>query len=103
MKNLTLTGVKPVADQELGRGAYGKVYKVKYRGVDCAAKEIHQALLEGVPPQDQQSVKDTFIRECCRCSELTHPNIVHFMGMYYPSGQLFPAMVIRGSGYGIDG
>ena len=33
LKNLTLSGVKPIADQELGSGAYGKVYKVKYRGV----------------------------------------------------------------------
>ena len=95
LKNLTLTGVKPIAGQGLGRGAYGKVYKVKYRGLDCAAKEIHPILLEGVPPQEQQFVKDTFIRECCRCSELTHPNIVRFMGVYYPSGQFLPAMVME--------
>ena len=95
LKNLTLTGVKPIAGQGLGRGAYGKVYKVKYRGLDFAAKEIHPILLEGVPPQEHQFVKDTFIRECCRCSELTHPNIVHFMGVYYPSGQLLPAMVME--------
>ena len=95
LKDLTLTGVKPIADQGLGRGAYGKVYKVKYRGVDFAAKEIHPILLEGVPPQEHQFIKDTFIRECCRCSELTHPNIVRFMGVYYPSGQLLPAMVME--------
>ena len=33
LKTLTLTGVKPIANQGLGKGAYGKVYKVKYRGV----------------------------------------------------------------------
>ena len=71
-------------------------YKAKYRGIECAAKEIHPILLEGVAPQEQQSVKDTFIRECCRCSELAHPNIVRFMGIYYPSGrQLLPAMVME--------
>ena len=95
LKSLTLTGVNPIAGQGLGRGAYGKVYKVKYRGIECAAKEIHPILLEGVAPQEQQFVKDTFIRECCRCSELTHPNIVRFMGIYYPSGQLLPAMVME--------
>ena len=46
-------------------------------------------------PQEQQFVKDTFIRECCRCSELTHPNIVRLMEIYYPSGQLLPAMVME--------
>ena len=95
LKSLTLTGVKPIEGKGLGRGAYGKVYKVKYRGIDHAAKEIHPILLEGETPQEQQFIKDTFIRECCRCSELTHPNIVHFMGIYYPSGQLLPAMVME--------
>ena len=46
LKSLTLTGVKPIAGQGLGRGAYGKVYKVKYRGIDCAAKEIHRFSLK---------------------------------------------------------
>ena len=59
LRNLTLSGVKPVANQGLGRGAYGKVYKVRYRGLDCAAKEIHPILFEGVSPQERQSVKDT--------------------------------------------
>ena len=45
LKQLTLSGVKPEAGPELGRGAYGKVYKVKYRGVVYAAKEVHALLL----------------------------------------------------------
>ena len=85
LKSLTLTGVNPIGGQGLGRGAYGKAYKVKYRGIECTSKEIHSILLEGVALQEQQVVKDTLIRECCRCSELIHPNIVRFMGLYYQS------------------
>ena len=59
LNSLTLTGVKTIVGQGLGRGAYGKVCKVKYRGIDCAAKEIHPILLEGVSPEEQNSVKDT--------------------------------------------
>ena len=40
LKDVTLKGIIPL-NCELGRGAYGKVFKVKYGGVVCAAKEIH--------------------------------------------------------------
>ena len=43
-KNLTLENVIPL-DIELGHGAYGKVFTVKYLGLPCAAKEIHSILL----------------------------------------------------------
>ena len=45
LRNLTLRDVTPL-DQELGRGAYGKVFTVKYRGNVYAAKEVHSLLLE---------------------------------------------------------
>ena len=42
--------------REIGRGAYGRVFTVKYCGLICAAKEIHSLLIEGVGLQEQQSV-----------------------------------------------
>ena len=45
LMGLTLNEVRPLT-QRLGRGAYGKVYAVEYRGVVCDAKEIHSILLE---------------------------------------------------------
>ena len=36
-KQLTLSGIK-LEGRELGRGAYGRVYTMKYRGVVYAAK-----------------------------------------------------------------
>ena len=69
---------------EIGRGAYGRVFTVKYCGLICAAKEIHSLLVEGVGHQQQQSVREGFLRECQHCSVLNHPNIVRFMGIYYP-------------------
>ena len=45
LKNLiTLEDVIP-QNKELGRGAYGKVFTVKYLGLPCAAKEIHSLLI----------------------------------------------------------
>ena len=82
LKDLTLEDVIP-QNKELGRGAYGKVFTVKYLGLPCAAKEIHSLLIDGVSPEDKKAIKDGFIRECYHSSLIRHPNIVQFMGVYY--------------------
>ena len=82
LKSLTLDGIIPL-NEELGRGAYGKVFTVKYLGLPCAAKEIHSLLLDGVSPDDKKAIEDGFIRECYHSSLIRHPNIVQFMGVYY--------------------
>ena len=48
-EGLELKGVKELTDcDELGHGAYGKVYVVKYCQTICAAKQIHSILVEGI-------------------------------------------------------
>ena len=49
-EGLLLKGVTELNLDELGRGAYGKVYAVKYCQTICAAKQIHSILVEGVGP-----------------------------------------------------
>ena len=71
-------------EEEIGRGAYGKVFKVHYYGTLCAAKEIHSILLENVGHQELEQTKTTYLRECRQCCALRHPNIVQFLGLYYP-------------------
>ena len=90
-KKLSLNGIKQLA-LELGSGAYGKVYQVKYRGVKCAAKEVHSTLLDNA---DSKKLLESFEREFIRCSELSHPNIVKFMGVYYPSPVSLPVIVME--------
>jgi len=82
---------------EIGRGAYGRVFTVKYCGLLCAAKEIHSILVaDDVGPEQQHSVKEGFIRECHQCSVLKHPNIVRFMGVYYPKrNSNIPTMIME--------
>ena len=92
LKQLTLYGVKPEAGPELGRGAYGRVYKVKYRGVVYAAKEVHALLLQAA---GAETLRNNFIRECSRCSKLSHVNVVRLVGIYYPSKQSLPVMIME--------
>ena len=96
LQNLTLSDVTPL-DQELGRGAYGKVFTVKHREKIYAAKEIHSLLLEVANPEEKRKIKDTFLRECYNCSVLNHPNIVRFIGaVYYPEkNSVFPVMMME--------
>ena len=95
LKDVTLKGVTLI-NNELGRGAYGSVFTVKYQGVVCAAKKIHPILMENVSNEERQKVKDDFIRECLCCSNIRHPNIVQFVGVYYPSDYLgLPIMVME--------
>ena len=70
---------------ELGRGAYGRVYAVKYCQTICAAKEIHSILVEGVGQVEMQRTIGSFMRECRQCSTLRHPNVIQFLGVYYPT------------------
>ena len=90
-KKLTLHGIKPLT-HELGRGAYGRVYQVKYRGMTWAAKEVHSTLLQYA---GASRLRENFERECICCSELTHPNIVRLVGVYYPSRVSLPVMVME--------
>ena len=95
MKDVTLKEVIQLNDQ-LGRGSYGNVFTVKYDKVVCAAKEIHTILIENVSSEEQNRVKDDFTRECLCCSGIRHPNVVQFLGVYYPSeDSIFPIMVME--------
>ena len=85
-EGLELKGVIQLNRDELGRGAYGRVYAVKYCQTICAAKEIHSILVEGVGRAEMQRTIESFMRECRQCSTLRHPNIIQFLGVYYPTG-----------------
>ena len=79
LSQITRTGV------DLGKGSYGKVFEVDYSGKLSAAKEIHSLLLELATGERAVKIKDDFLRECHLWSTLRHPNVVKFLGIYYPS------------------
>ena len=86
IQGFVLKGVTSLNRKELGRGAYGKVYAVKYCQTVCAAKEIHSILIEDVRETERRLTIDSFLHECRQCSMLRHPNVIQFLGVYYPTG-----------------
>ena len=87
IQRFVLKGVTSLNRKELGRGAYGKVYAVKYCQTVCAAKEIHSILIEDVGETERRLTIESFLRECRQCSMLRHPNVIQFLGVYYPTGE----------------
>ena len=87
IQGFVLKGVTSLNRKELGRGAYGKVYAVKYCQTVCAAKEIHSILIEDVGETERRRTIESFLRECRQCSMLRHPNVIQFLGVYYPTGE----------------
>ena len=83
--DFVLKGITPFYDKELGRGAYGKVYEVSYCKMTCAAKEIHAILVQDVGEAERRQTIESFLQECRQCSRLRHPNIIQFLGVYYPA------------------
>ena len=86
IQGFVLKEVTSLNRDELGRGAYGKVYAVKYCQTICAAKEIHSILIEDVGETERRLTIESFLRECRQCSMLRHPNVIQFLGVYYPTG-----------------
>jgi len=95
LQHLYLTGVTPNGNN-IGVGAYGRVFEVEFCGALYAAKKIHSALVEGVEREGFESMKKMFIEECLQSSTLGHQNVVRVLGVYNPGGQSrLPVLVME--------
>ena len=86
-----LTGVR-VTDKKLGHGSYATVLELEYMGLKCAGKKIHELLLE---QGDTSYTVRRFEEECHLLSQVHHPNIVQFLGVYFQQGVQAPILVME--------
>jgi serine/threonine protein kinase len=85
LKPFILSDVK-ITNRELGSGAYGVVEEVEIPGAVCAAKRIHESLLQSVDKKQFDYITSKYVSECKIMSALRHPHIVQFMGVCYLPG-----------------
>ena len=76
ISNLVLT------EDKLGRGADATVYAVEWNGTVCAAKRLHDILLEDESPGGADKFISNFEAECLTWSKLRHPGVVQFLGVH---------------------
>lgn len=111
------------SEEEIGRGAYGTVFKIRRWGVICAAKKLHDLPLQlgkrldsttpsSKKPNESSSsvtrarstilnhlpesrVLAKFEKECHLLSNLRHPYIVQFLGVYIDKGNNSPVIIME--------
>ena len=81
-----------MTDQKLGHGSYAIVLELEYMGLKCAGKRIHELLLEH---GDANYIVRRFEEECNLLSQVHHPNIVQFLGVYFQQRVPAPILVME--------
>ena len=81
--------------KQIGRGANGRVLEAKWEGATVAVKEIHSIFINEASDLEFQWFKKCFLRECEQSSQLRHPNIVRFFGIYWPPVARAPSLVME--------
>ena len=84
-----------ITDVKLGRGSDATVFEVDWNGTVCAAKRLHDTLLEDQSPGGADKLISNFETECLMWSKLRHPEIVQFLGVYLERSSRLPVLVME--------
>ena len=82
-------------DTKLGRGADATVYEIEWNGTVCAAKRLHEILLEDQSSGGVAKLIGNFEAECLTWSKLRHPGVVQFLGVYFEHSSRLPVLVME--------
>ena len=86
-----LEGVEETGE-EIGKGAFGTVNRVKKWGMIFAAKKLHGLQLAG---SNSGAVLAKFELECRLINSLRHPHLVQFLGAYVDEASGSPVLVME--------
>ena len=92
--SLEITGIQ-LTGKILGKGSDATVKEVNWVGTSCAAKQLHEILLEDHSPGGAKRFVDNFEKECLTWSKLTHPHIVQFLGVYFSPTSRIPMLILE--------
>ena len=89
IENVLFTGVK------LGNGSDATVFELDWNGTVCAAKRLHDILLEDESPGGTDKFISNFEAECLTWSKLRHPGVVQFLGVHMDRRSRLPMLVME--------
>ena len=87
-----LTGIQ-LTKHELDTGSCASVYELNHLGLKYAGKKIHELLLK--QGGGATYALSRFEEECRLLSQMRHPNIVQFIGVYFEKGMQVPILVME--------
>ena len=94
LRRFELDGVHDTG-REVGHGSYAVVKELKFRGLKCVGKKIHDILFNSATPQEQAAIFERFAGECELLGGLHHPCIVQFLGVCFEQGSPLPVLVME--------
>ena len=80
--------------QSLGHGSYGAVYKAKCDQLPCAAKVLHQTILDTRDP-GAGKIMQKFQQECAFLERIRHPHIVQYLGVTRDPESRLPVLLME--------
>ena len=82
-------------EEKLGKGADATVFAAEWNGTVCAAKRLHDILLEDESPGGADKFISNFEAECLTWSKLRHPSVVQFLGVHMDRRSRLPVLVME--------
>ena len=82
-------------DAKLGSGSDATVFEVDWNGTVCAAKRLHEILLEDQSLGGVAKLIGNFEAECLTWSKLRHPGVVQFLGVLIDRRSRLPVLVME--------
>ena len=79
--------------EEIGRGAHGRVWAATWEETPVAVK--HFLFDDVASDYEYEKLVGKFMRLCERSSQIRHPNIVRFLGIFLTEGAPIPRLVME--------
>ena len=93
LRSCVLEDVFPV--EEIGRGSHGRVLAATWKGTPVAVKYIHSVFNDVASNFEYEKLRENFMKGCERSSQIRHPNIVRFLGIFLNEGAPIPRLVME--------
>jgi len=94
LQQFLIADARPTGRQ-LGVGSYGSVEELEVSGVVCAGKKIHETLIEQ-GNFGAENIASKYAEECQLMSDLRHPHLVQFLGVWFLPNSTLPGLVMHG-------
>ena len=92
LERYSLDGVQ-VTGKKVGRGSYAAIVELEYRGLKCTGKKLYKCFYPA--EYGRESMVNKQAEECRLLSRMRHPNVVHFLGMFYERNDPLPMLVME--------